>query len=530
MPGKKATPEKKGTRSGKRAPLKTPKVAKLAAGERATRRPRILVFMLAYNAEGTIESVFGRIPEALLTYDTSVLVIDDASPDSTYERAAAFQRDSTFPFPLTILRNPVNQGYGGNVKIGMHYAIENGFDVLCLIHADGQYAPEELPKLLVPLVEDDADVVFGSRMIHRADALRGGMPMYKWIGNQVLTWFENRVLGIDLSEFHTGLRLYSTGLLKRIPFDKNSQVFHFDTEIIIQMVAAEARIKEFPIPTFYGDEVSHVNGLVYAWNVAKQAILARAQRLNLCYQRKFDLSAGGREIGYRVPKTTFSTAHQWVVDAVPAGSRVLDIASADGLVSRALRDKGCHVTGLDLQPPEDGGRLDAFIETDIDAGLPVKPDDYDVTLLLDLVGHLREPEKFLDRLYRDSRPDQVIFATSGNIGFFANRLQLLFGFFNYGKRGILDPGHSRLFTFKSFRRIWEEAGFEIEQVTAVPAPFQVAFGDNSFSSFLAAINGLLVKLSKGLFGYRILIKARPRPTLDYLLQAAYQSSGVEPGP
>ena len=509
--------KKAGTK--KRAPAATKKA----------RRPRILVFMLAYNAEKSIASVFERIPMELQDYETSVLVIDDASRDDTFERAIEYQRGGTFPFPLTILQNPVNQGYGGNVKIGMHYAIENDFDVICLIHADGQYAPEKLPELLVPLVAGEADVVFGSRMIRRRDALKGGMPLYKWVGNQVLTWFENRVLGVDLSEFHTGLRLYSTQILRGIPFDKNSQVFHFDTEIIIQLINAKARINEIPIPTFYGDEVSHVNGLVYAWNVAIQAILARAQRLNLCYQRKFDLSPRGREADYRVPKTTFSEVHQKVVDAIPAASRVLDISPGDGLVAQRLRAKGCHVTGIDRQAPQDETALDTFLLADIEVELPVELDDFDVILLLDVAGHLHEPEKFLDRLHQQTRPEQLVFASSGNVGFMVNRLQLLFGYFNYGKRGILDPGHSRLFTFSSFGRLWEEAGFDVRQVSAVAAPFDIAFGDGAVARFLAAANSALLHLSKGMFGYRILIEAQPRPTLDYLLNAAYSSSGVEAG-
>src|SRR5882757_5614724 len=204
---------------------------------------RVLIFIVAYNAEKTIESVLDRIPVELRTRDVEVLVIDDSSKDATFQTGLK-REDQTSDFKITILRTPVNQGYGGNQKLGYRYAIDNGFDIVALLHGDGQYAPEKLPALLEPFFKDDADAVFGSRMINKQDALKGGMPMYKWIGNQVLTAFENKVLGTHLSEFHSGYRLYSTGALAKIPFGRNANDFPFDTEIIIQLVFAGLRIRE----------------------------------------------------------------------------------------------------------------------------------------------------------------------------------------------------------------------------------------------------------------------------------------------
>src|SRR5262249_7816313 len=154
-------------------------------------------------------------------------------------------------------------------KIGFHYAIRQGFDIVALVHGDGQYAPERLPDLLGPLVSGDADAVFGSRMMSGSNALKGGMPLYKYVGNKILTSIQNRLLHSNLSEFHSGYRLYSVAALRRIPFDRNTNDFHFDTEIIIQFFRAGLRIQELPIPTYYGDEICHVNGMRYAGQVIK---------------------------------------------------------------------------------------------------------------------------------------------------------------------------------------------------------------------------------------------------------------------
>jgi glycosyltransferase involved in cell wall biosynthesis len=213
-------------------------------------RKRLLVFIVAYNAARTIQEVIRRLPPSLAEYDTEILIIDDSSRDATFEQAYDIERTGQTPFPLTVLYNPINQGYGGNQKIGFHYAIDKGFDVVALLHGDGQYAPECLPDLVVPLIEGEADAVFGTRMGTRFGALKGGMPLYKYVGNKILTGIQNRLLHTSLSEFHSGYRVYSVNALRRIPFDRNTNDFHFDTEIIIQLFRAGLRVKERPIPTY----------------------------------------------------------------------------------------------------------------------------------------------------------------------------------------------------------------------------------------------------------------------------------------
>ncbi len=167
---------------------------------------RILIFIVAYNAEKTIDSVLDRIPESLRNKNVEVLVIDDFSKDETFSRGIAHPSPSE-DFKITVLRTPENQGYGGNQKLGYRYAIDHGFDIVALVHGDGQYAPEKLTALLDPFLKGGADAVFGSRMMNKGDALKGGMPLYKWVGNQILTKFENVMLGTHLSEFHSGYRL-----------------------------------------------------------------------------------------------------------------------------------------------------------------------------------------------------------------------------------------------------------------------------------------------------------------------------------
>jgi len=494
-----------------------------------SQKPRLLVFIVAYNAEKTIRDVVRRIPAVLSDlYEVEVLIIDDASQDTTFFHGVQLRQAEQLPFPLHVLFNPVNLGYGGNQKVGFHYAIDNGYDFVALVHGDGQYAPECLPMLVEPLRRGEAGAVFGSRMLTRTGALKGGMPLYKFVGNRILTWIENRLLHSNLSEFHSGYRIYSVRALEAIPFERNSNDFHFDTEIIIQLLIARLAICELPIPTYYGDEICHVNGLKYAGNVIVAAVKARLQELSLFYDRRFDCAPAEASSPYTL-KLNYTSPHSMTRDAVRAGSKVLDLGCAGGYMGAVLKDqKQCHVTGMDVAEPVPGS-LDAFQIHDLNSGVPSIPKDkYDVVLLLDVVEHLTRPEAFLEELRQataDSRSIEIIIST-GNVAFVITRLMLLAGQFNCGKRGILDVTHTRLFTFSSLRRALEQAGFEILETKGVPGPFPLAIGDNAISRFLLAANSLMIRCLRGLFSYQIFMRVKPRPCSRSLLRISQERSSA----
>jgi hypothetical protein len=205
----------------------------------------------------------------------------------------------------------------------------------------------------------------------------------------------------------------------------------------------------------------------------------------------------------------------------------MDIGCGPGDFDRLLVDKGCVVSGADQFPPRDQSLFKKFIVWNEQSSLDLDLRDYDYVLLLDIIEHLTQPEAFLDGLRRkahslDGRPRFIV--TTGNVVFAIVRLQALLGNFNYGKRGILDLTHTRLYTFSTLKTLFEQCGFTVEEVRGIPAPFPAALGLNALSRFLLLINTLLIRLSKGLFSYQIYMQVAPAPTVDALLDDSIAGS------
>jgi glycosyltransferase involved in cell wall biosynthesis len=485
----------------------------------STGRPRrLLVFVIAYYAEDTLSRVLERIPPVLFDqYDCEILVVDDASADRTFEIGRAYQ--SAHPEKrMTVLRNEYNQGYGGNQKVGYAFAIREGFDFVAMLHGDGQYAPEELPNLVAPLRDGRADAVFGSRMMTRFGALSGGMPLYKYFGNRILTTVQNLLLGTSLSEFHSGYRVYSVKALQRVPFELNSNVFHFDTEIVIQLLNAGMRIAELPIPTYSGGEICRVNGIRYAKDVLVATLQTAAHRAGLLYQRRFDPDPHGN--AHYSLKLGYVSSHQLAIDAVPAGAAVIDLGAGPGGVAGELVRKGCRVAVVDqFASQHDPSPSVAVYQQDLDDPLEFDVRKYEYILLLDVIEHLKSPERFLEGLRRqfDYSPKTLVLTTA-NVAFIVQRAMLAAGQFNYGKAGILDRTHTRLFTFRSIRRLLTDAGFRIREIRGIPAPFPKVVGAGVLSRICLALNTAAIAISKSLFSYQIFVVAEGTPHVDFILE------------
>jgi 2-polyprenyl-3-methyl-5-hydroxy-6-metoxy-1,4-benzoquinol methylase len=472
---------------------------------------RIGILIVAYNAASTLASVLDRIRPEFKDRVSEILICDDHSKDSTYLVGLGYKQ--LMPdLPLTVIRQPRNFGYGGNQKSGYQWAIDHDLDIVVLLHGDGQYAPEVLDQIVAPLENDECDAVFGSRMLEAGSARRGGMPMYKYVGNRILTTAQNALAGTSLSEWHSGYRAYSVKALREIPFQANSDGFVFDTEIITQLVGSGKRIVEIPIPTYYGDEICYVNGMGYARDVIRHVVRYRMHKMgfgsgdtsfdNQQYELKHD------------EETSHGVIREWL------GSHhdldILDLGCAEGVVSLQLVEQGNRVTGVDIEEwPSVAGKLDRFVAGDLDQGLPEEIEGrYDVILAADVLEHLREPGDLLKELAGRLAPNGWILASIPNAVHWYPRLRMLSGRFDYDRRGILDSGHLRFFTRRSFERLAKNAGLRVTRCQAVGLPVEIvnrgggqtAVSQKAPVRILALLDRVTTQMWPNLFAYQYVLR------------------------
>jgi SAM-dependent methyltransferase len=498
--------------------------------EKDPHRGKILVVVVAYEAERHVVETFERIPEAVLSDpEVDFVCLDDGSSDAGADLLAGWAAERELD-NLTVLHNPVNQGYGGNQKLGYRLAVEGGYEFVVLLHGDGQYAPELLSLFIETWRRDHPDVVLGSRIAEPGGARRGGMPFYKLIGNRVLTAIQNSLTGLGLSEYHTGYRGYSTAFLSRVPFELDTNDFHFDTEILLQGAHLGSRIVEFPIPTRYAGEVSRVagfSGVRYGINVLRATLGFRMHQFGMFTSLRY------RDLGhsrYRDKTEMLYSSHRLALEAIRRikPKRVLDLGCGPGAVAGACRQMGAEVVGVDLvEPPP--GTVSEFFRADLDTDpVPVDPFDFDCVLLLDVIEHLSEPERFLIGLrnasrhpaYRES-PTFVI--STPNVAFAAIRANLLLGRFTYADRGIMDVTHKRLFTRSSLTGALRDCGYEIRSVEPVPVPFEnIVSGHPRLGRVLTRLASILSHIWPTMFAFQFICVCEPRPGVSQILIASEQ--------
>jgi len=487
---------------------------------------RVAIFIVAYNAEKKVSSVLSRIPDWIQKDLAEVYVIDDCSTDATFETLNNIEFPPDFP-PFRIYRTPYNLGYGGNQKMGYSYAIEQKMDIVVLLHGDGQYAPESLPFILEPYADEDdlPGAVFGTRFAKTGHPLKGGMPLYKWLGNKILTYVQNVLAGTNMSEMHSGYRSYRCECLSQIPFSLNSNEFHFDAEIILQHVIGGFKIKEVDIPTYYGDEICHVNGIRYAWNCIKTFIKFRLMKEEIFYDPKFDIRVES-EVPYS-PKEATSSLHHYIRNIdIADNMRIADIGGGNGdAVAKYFAEKHqvfCVDSVADDSKVNDGITR---INQDLNNKWSFDEKQFDVVFALDILEHLHSPEQGATKLFEIMKSGGTLYASTGNIAYFILRIMLLMGKFNYGRRGILDLTHTRLMTINSFRRLLTNAGFKVTKKIGFAPPLKDLHPDSRIYSCIDKISSILAKIWPGVFAFSILlICKRPDSIQDLTEKTFYRSS------
>ena len=253
-------------------------------GGTGKRQHKIIAVMPAYNAESTLAATLADFPAGSVD---EIILVDDGSKDRTVQVAREMG--------LTVIEHPQNRGYGGNQKTCYKNALERGADIVVMIHPDYQYDSRVIPHAVGIVELGICDVVLGSRIRSRDEALAGGMPKYKYISNRFLTAFENLALGQNLGDFHSGFRVYRRAVLERVPFEQNSDDFVFDTQFLVQAVRLGFRLGDVPVPVRYFPEASSINfKRSLRYGISTLGVVAQywLDRLGIWRSRLFQPKAG----------------------------------------------------------------------------------------------------------------------------------------------------------------------------------------------------------------------------------------------
>jgi 2-polyprenyl-3-methyl-5-hydroxy-6-metoxy-1,4-benzoquinol methylase len=470
---------------------------------------KIGILIVAYNAVTTLGRVLDRIPKVVYDEIDEIAVFDDASKDETYMLSIGYKQTKKLD-KLNIYLNEKNLGYGGNQKRGFNYFIEKGFDVVVLLHGDGQYAPEILNEMYTPIINGEADVVLGSRMMKKyGGALKGGMPFYKYLGNRILTIYQNHELNMNLTEFHSGYRAYSINGLKKIKLSNCSDDFHFDTQIIIKAHYNKLKIVEIPIPTYYGNEICYVNGLKYAKDVYHTT---KEYHQIMSGKKKSDIYS---EIIVPYPLKLYPySSHRTVLKILEKveNKRILDIGCGDGLFAEHINKSNIKV-GVDfIQSSEKiKENINEYFQNDLNNGLPemvMKKEKFDYVLLLDILEHLYDYERIFKQSKELLKSDGKIIISFPNVANIYVILNLLIGRFPYRAKGILDWTHLRFFTLNSIKKILKANDLEIicKKITPIPAIEALpGFLKNNLGKILNFIFYIISVPFKRLLGYQFIL-------------------------
>ncbi|MEO8173369.1 MAG: bifunctional glycosyltransferase/class I SAM-dependent methyltransferase [Sediminibacterium sp.] len=471
---------------------------------------RIGIFVIAYNAESHIEKTLSRIPEAVWNRLTVVYIVDDCSSDETTRKALNF--DHGHSGKIVVIRNRVNLRYGGNQKLGYQWAIDQQLDIVVMLHADGQYAPEFLEQMYTPIMKNEADVVIGSRMMTAKTALEGGMPKYKYYGNIILTKMQIALTGLKLSEYHSGYRAYSVKFLKSIPFWENSNEWHFDTQILLQNYQVKARIKELPIPTYYGDEICRVNGMSYAFNCVLSSFGFLLFKRGIYYSRKYDVNLKGQRYfdKFDDPYSSHSIIYKHLLEYGVSGKKILELGVGDASLTKRLKTNGAVIDGVEFDKvyiEQAEPYCNTIFTGDLNKIETLNLDtDYDIIVAADILEHLIDPEYVLSKLKTHLKKDGLLVVSLPNVANIYVRMSLLFGRFNYHSKGLLDKTHLHFYTISTASSMLSKTGWKItgKNVTAIPLAIVFPFLRLALFRWMLQMFYGMTRLFRGLFAYQSL--------------------------
>lgn len=463
----------------------------------STRPLRIVLLIVFDSSVRPLGEVLARIPEKTWKSVEEVLVFDETggeeSPSLSPQPLSQHRFDKVTVFPQAD-----NLGYGGMQKRGFQHAIDGGYDVVILFSDARNGAPENILELIAPIAQKGVDAVLATRSSgdvngRTANALRFPSGFFAF-----LTFLEKFSLGTTLNEGHFRYRAYTCKALAQIPFEKNSNGSHFDTQILLQLQAAGLRIAKKAILDCDINPKNDFFDTRHARHALRAIIAYKLHEIGLRRRPEYDVRPA-----YTMKHSPFASHKTLIALIGRSGQTILDVGCGDGALGHLLSKRGNHVVGIDQHPPR--FPLDEFIAADLNTALPLKTERrFDTILLADVLEHLVEPERLLFRLQSHLPPHGRLVVSLPNVAHWSVRAKLACGNFDYSNRGILDRTHLRFFTHKSAGQLFARAGLKIVSHRTTPVPWERVWpqlGEHVLRT-MEKIDFRMGRLFPGLFAYQ----------------------------
>jgi len=479
-------------------------------------RGKVLIFITTHQGTEQIPSSLNDLPAQLFDpVQFHILILSDGDGRRQGSPLPSEIKESGRE-NVTVFANRFPIGYGAAQKIGYQYAIENGFGFVIYLPELQRVFSEDVSSVAAALKSGEADIALPSSA-ERSKRMGRRESVFQRVAKRFLQAIEKHVCGFYTSTFQWKMRGYRVDFLSRVPFELNTDADHFDVEILLQASALGAPMVQIPLRSTESDSPDHVITSVFLSNFAKACLKFRFQKIGFfCTMQYRGLLR--QDSRYSDKSNYWGSSHQRILSRLRTPAKVLDLGCGPGHVSKKLKELGCFVVGVD-ETPASHYPGDRFIQLDLEhEKLPENISAYDYVLLLDVLEHLSDPERFLIKCRYSTASDKqpTFLMSTGNVAFIGVRALLGLGFFTYGERGILDVTHKRLFTLHSFRRMLQDTGYEIKGIEGVGVPFQLVF-PGFLGRFLGQCSSALAQLRPSLFGYQIIIEARPKPHSFMLL-------------
>jgi 2-polyprenyl-3-methyl-5-hydroxy-6-metoxy-1,4-benzoquinol methylase len=468
--------------------------------------PAIGLFLFGCADPERLRKTLARIPTSAAAWLREIVVVPEPSAGLSAAEVLALADESGLPVRLH--RDPRDSGYGGARRAAFEYALVRGFDFVIQMRGDGLHAPESLPELLEAALERGERVVIASRLVDRVETWRAGMTVARIAAHTLATGFQNRALGLSLTDYHSSYRLYAASVLRAIPFQLCATDRRFETQILIQCRALGVPLCEVRVLPAWKEYQGGQEGLR---EVIRGSLTALDYRLHQMHLTRRGCFLVEQDVHYTLKRSP-TGSHMQIVDSIRPGSHVLDLGCSQGLLAGPLSEKGVRMVGVDSGPPERlASALEAYYRRDLEQPLELPVGRvFDYVVVADVIEHLRQRSQLMRSARRFLKEDGRLIISTPNVALWFYRLSLLAGRFEYGPRGVLDETHVRLYTGASFRREVEKAGFQVIRRRVTALPFEVVFQSTGRSRLLRWVAGayhLLARAWPSLFAYQFILEA-----------------------